>query len=159
MGLLGLFQQPTPQAQITSDDNWAVVNSPTTITTIAPVKGFQKVSDRQLEREKRELEEMRKFLANFRKFLDIRAQRAKLDVEATKELNGYFTILAQTLVEKNGAVTAKEIALQKLRIPLANQSMQLEATTVDVTAQIERLRQQQDAIAAKRLKPANGKKS
>jgi hypothetical protein len=131
-------------------DAWGVAKSKTTIRTVAPLNGFKKLSEADLAKEKKELEEMKAFIKRFKELVKLRLQRETLDVEATKELQLYQSELAKLLIEKQAAVTAKEVAIEKLRLPQAKMAQTLQGVREQVDSQIQHLNQQQKELANKR---------
>lgn len=118
----------------------------TAVRTIAPVTGFERISERRISAEEKKLKEYQAFVVRFEKFLGIRLQREELDLVATNALQNYRTGLARIVVAKRAAIAETAVELQRLRLPLAQQQKAIETTAIDVDKAIAQLKQSQKAI-------------
>jgi hypothetical protein len=134
----------------TDDQAWSAIRSNNPIRTTKVIKGFAKVSDSDLEKAKKVTQQRQKDSKNFQALLGENLKQQEIDVADTKAHQGYLAESGKRAIEMKGALAAKAIALDTLRVPLAQMQAQQTSAKRSVDAKVAEILQKANQIAGKK---------
>lgn len=133
----------------TDDTAWTAVKSDNTVRTTPVAVNYRPVSEGEITAMERNLDARKRASSRFKRYLALLMKWEVVDADDTVELANYQAEVAKSLVTKQGALAAKQVEIEKLRLPQARMAKKLQDTRVSVDAAIANLHHKQEEIASK----------
>lgn len=147
MPIFSRNKRNSSNATDTDSAAWGAAKSNEIVRTIAPVKGFQAVSTREIEQMQKQVKERLEASKRFDQWLKLHSQWEQIDANDTKALLSYKSELAKVLVEKQAALAARDIAVEGLRVPQAKMQQGIVDARTKADQAIADLRAKQNQVA------------
>lgn len=121
-----LFKKTVSLDNDYDNEGLRAARSAVAVRTVAPVNGFEKVSDRRITKAERELAKFETWARNFEIYLEIMLKREGLDLRMTQALQQYRSKLAEIVIAKRQAIAVTAVEMQQLRLTDAKNRMAID---------------------------------